>query len=228
MAAVKEAMKFKGTPYVWGGSTPQTGFDCSGLMQWAYAQQGITIPRVTYDQVDASGGTSVKRGDLLPGDLVFFGDPGAPHHVGMSLGGDKFLHAPSTGDVVKISSLNEPYFAQGFSGARRFDEAGSGAPQEQEVRTARAAHARDADEARRPETAVFQALRKQESTHHRSTVHVHEGDPPGGRRPRERRRRCGRPRRTRGLPGQRRPEGEGRRVDGAQGRRGGAAARAAR
>ena len=73
-AALAEAKKYLGTPYKWGGSTPQTGFDCSGLVQWAYAQQGIQIPRVTDQQILATNGTAVKRSELLAGDLVFFRD----------------------------------------------------------------------------------------------------------------------------------------------------------
>ena len=103
LAALEEAKKYTGTPYKWGGSTPQTGFDCSGLVQWAYAQAGIQIPRVTDAQIAAPNGTPVRRSELLPGDLVFFRDAsGYVHHVGISMGGDKFLHAPHTGDVVKV------------------------------------------------------------------------------------------------------------------------------
>src|SRR3954449_6389874 len=113
-----------GSPYKWGGASPSPGFDCSGLMQWAYAKAGIKIPRVTDQQILASNGTAVDRKHLLPGDLVFFRDSsGYVHHVGMSLGGDKFIAAPHTGDVVKISSLKEPYYAQQFTGGRRFDHA---------------------------------------------------------------------------------------------------------
>ena len=129
LAALKEAEKYTGTPYKWGGSTPQTGFDCSGLVQWAYAQAGVQIPRVTDAQIAATNGTAVRRSELLPGDLVFFRDAsGYVHHVGISMGGDKFLHAPHTGDVVKVSSLDEPYYAQQFTGGRRFDAAGAAAP----------------------------------------------------------------------------------------------------
>ncbi len=71
----------------------------------------------------------MKRSELLPGDLVFFRDStGYVHHVGMSLGGDKFIHAPHTGDVVKISSLDEPYYKEQFTGGRRFDKAATAAP----------------------------------------------------------------------------------------------------
>jgi cell wall-associated NlpC family hydrolase len=120
--AVAEARKYLGTPYQWGGESPQTGFDCSGLVQWAYAKAGIQIPRVTDQQIDAPGGIKVGRKHLLPGDLVFFRDAsGYVHHVGMSLGGDRFIEAPRTGLNVRISSLNDPYYAQQFTGGRRFD-----------------------------------------------------------------------------------------------------------
>ncbi len=91
-------------------------------MQWAYAKAGIQIPRVTDQQIDAAGATKVGRKHLLPGDLVFFRDAsGYVHHVGMSLGGDRFIEAPRTGLSVRISSLNDPYYAQQFTGGRRFD-----------------------------------------------------------------------------------------------------------
>ena len=129
LAALAEAQKYTGTPYRWGGSTPETGFDCSGLVQWAYAKVGIQIPRVTYDQIDAPNGSPVRRAELLPGDLVFFRDAaGSVHHVGISMGGDKFLHAPHTGDVVKVSSLDEPYYKAQFTGGRRFDTTAGAAP----------------------------------------------------------------------------------------------------
>ena len=127
LAAIEEASKYIGTDYKWGGSTPQTGFDCSGLMQWSYAQSGVQIPRVTYTQIEAPNGTEVAdRSSLKPGDLVFFSNAGDVHHVGMYLGDQKFLHAPSTGDVVKVSSLDEPYYAGQFAGGRRFDDERAG------------------------------------------------------------------------------------------------------
>jgi cell wall-associated NlpC family hydrolase len=107
-----------GTPYRWGGSSPATGFDCSGLVQYAYAQAGVQLPRVAADQFDV--GTPVSRDQLQPGDIVFFQDPsGDVHHEGIYVGGGRFLHAPHTGDVVKISSLSEPYYAGQFAGGRR-------------------------------------------------------------------------------------------------------------
>jgi NlpC/P60 family len=120
--ALAEARKYLGTPYQWGGESPQTGFDCSGLVQWAYAKAGIQIPRVTDQQILAPGAIKVGRNHLLPGDLVFFRDAsGYVHHVGMSLGGDRFIEAPRTGLNVRISSLKDPYYAEQFTGARRFD-----------------------------------------------------------------------------------------------------------
>jgi cell wall-associated NlpC family hydrolase len=166
-----------GVPYKWGGSSPSTGFDCSGLVQWAYAKVGIRIPRVTDQQILASNATAVGRKHLLPGDLVFFRDStGYVHHVGMSLGGDRFIHAPHTGDVVKISSLNERYYAQQFTGGRRFDEAvtnrdseparelaaSAARADERAVQVALAALETDAAEVQQPGTALFRALERQE------------------------------------------------------------------
>ena len=191
LAAIEEASKYIGTDYKWGGSTPQTGFDCSGLMQWAYAQSGVQIPRVTYTQIEAANGVEVDRSHLKPGDLVFFAASGDVHHVGMFLGGDKFLHAPHTGDVVKVSSLDEPYYAQQFAGGRRFDQgAGVAAPaaaapaaapavasaaaaaappaiDPTEVAKAQAAVARDAAEVRRNDSQLFQAIKASEASKER-------------------------------------------------------------
>ena len=185
LAALKEAQKYTGTPYKWGGSTPQTGFDCSGLVQWAYAQAGVQIPRVTDAQIAATNGTAVRRSELLPGDLVFFRDAsGYVHHVGISMGGDKFLHAPHTGDVVKVSSLDEPYYSQQFTGGRRFDAAGAAAPaavpaaapasapavDPVAVAAAQAAVARDAAEARQQNSGLFKAINAQEARNHKETA----------------------------------------------------------
>jgi cell wall-associated NlpC family hydrolase len=169
LAALAEAKKYMGTPYKWGGSTPQTGFDCSGLVQWAYAKSGITIPRTSEQQILATNGTSVDRGHLRPGDLVFFRNAsGDVHHVGISLGGDKFINAPHTGARVRVNSLDEPYYAQEFAGGRRFDAA-SHAPEPRApgvdpdaVQKAEESLARDAAEAQRPGTLLFQAVQAQE------------------------------------------------------------------
>ena len=188
-----------GTPYLWGGSSPDTGFDCSGLVQWAYAKAGISIPRVTDQQILAPGGTAVARRDLLPGDLVFFRDPsGYVHHVGISLGGDRFLHSPHTGDVVKVSSLNEPYYAQEFTAGRRFevpspagvqaarpaDEARLAPGDAEAVRLAEQMLARDAAEVHRFDSALFQALERQERGKGNVTQALRTVDPSRARGPR--------------------------------------------
>ena len=107
------ALSQLGTPYVWAGSAPG-GFDCSGLVMWAYAQVGVSLPHSTYAQW--AYGVSVSRDQLQPGDLVFFDGLG---HVGIYIGGGQFVHAPHTGDVVKISSLDESWYASTYVGARR-------------------------------------------------------------------------------------------------------------
>ena len=107
------AMQYLGVPYVWGGMSP-SGFDCSGLTSYAYAQVGVSLPHHAASQFNM--GTPVDRSQLEPGDLVFFDGLG---HMGMYIGGDQFIHAPHTGDVVKISSLNEPWYASRWVGARR-------------------------------------------------------------------------------------------------------------
>ena len=122
-AALAFAKSMMGTPYKWGGETPAEGFDCSGLVQWAYGKAGISLPRVTDQQFVAPGGVRVGRDDLKPGDLVFFRDStGYVHHVGISLGGDRFVGAPHTGAKVRIDSLNDAYWAKEFAGGRRFDQ----------------------------------------------------------------------------------------------------------
>jgi cell wall-associated NlpC family hydrolase len=107
------AMRYLGVPYVWGGASP-SGFDCSGLVMYAYAQMGISLPHYTGAQWNV--GVPVSRSDLQPGDLVFFDGLG---HVGIYIGGGQFIHAPHTGDVVKISSLSESWYAATYVGARR-------------------------------------------------------------------------------------------------------------
>jgi cell wall-associated NlpC family hydrolase len=109
-SAVTVAKKQLGVPYLWGGTTPR-GFDCSGLVQYCYAQIGTSIPRTSRVQFTSGQFIPPSRTDLLePGDLVFFGyggDPGRVHHVGMYVGGGVFIHAPGTGDHVKYSSLTD-------------------------------------------------------------------------------------------------------------------------
>ena len=100
-AVIDEAMKYLGVDYVWGGTTPD-GFDCSGLVQYVYRNVGISLPRVSQDQQNA--GTRVSLDSLQPGDLIFWGSPA--WHVAIYIGNNQYIHAPQTGDVVKISYLN--------------------------------------------------------------------------------------------------------------------------
>ncbi|MGB2876285.1 MAG: NlpC/P60 family protein [Gaiellaceae bacterium] len=106
------AMRYLGTPYVWGGASP-SGFDCSGFTMYVYAQVGVSLPHNAAAQYGY--GSPVSRADLQPGDLVFFDGLG---HVGLYVGGNSFIHAPHSGDVVKISSLSG-WYASTYVGARR-------------------------------------------------------------------------------------------------------------
>jgi hypothetical protein len=116
--AVLIAERYLGTPYVWGGASPQGGFDCSGLVTFVYAQLGISL--IHYSGAQYHEGTPVSVEELRPGDLVFF-EPGAtgPGHVGIYVGGGRFIQAPHTGDVVKISNLFAPPYSRIYVGAVR-------------------------------------------------------------------------------------------------------------
>jgi peptidoglycan hydrolase CwlO-like protein len=98
---VAYASNFLGTPYVWGANGPNS-FDCSGFTVYVFRHFGVSLTRTTYTQIKQ--GSYVSRGDLEAGDLVFFGT-GTPHHVGIYVGNNSYIHAPQTGDVVKISAL---------------------------------------------------------------------------------------------------------------------------
>lgn len=115
---VSTAKKYLGTPYVWGGTTPK-GFDCSGLVQYAFAQNGKKVPRTSQEQF--KGGTAVNQNNLQSGDLVFFkgsdGTSTAPGHVGIYIGNGQYIQAPKTGDVVKISNMSD---RRDYVGARRY------------------------------------------------------------------------------------------------------------
>jgi peptidoglycan DL-endopeptidase CwlO len=106
------AMRYLGVPYRWGGASP-SGFDCSGLVMYVFAQIGVPLPHSSYAMFGM--GTPVSISQLQPGDLVFFS---GASHMGIYIGGGQFIHAPHTGDVVKISSLSG-YYASAFAGGRR-------------------------------------------------------------------------------------------------------------
>jgi cell wall-associated NlpC family hydrolase len=107
------AMQYLGVPYVWGGASP-SGFDCSGFSMYVFAQVGVSLPHHAASQYGL--GTPVSKDQLQAGDLVFFNGLG---HMGIYIGGGQFIHAPHTGDVVKISSLSDSWYARTWVGARR-------------------------------------------------------------------------------------------------------------
>jgi cell wall-associated NlpC family hydrolase len=113
--AVAVAMRYLGVPYVWGGESP-SGFDCSGLTKFAYAQVGVGLSHYTGSQWNEGARVS-SMSDLQPGDLVFFHSD--LHHMGMYIGGGQMIHAPHTGDVVKITSITSGYYAGSFQGGVR-------------------------------------------------------------------------------------------------------------
>jgi len=105
-AVIAEAKKYLGVPYVWGGTSP-SGFDCSGFTSYVYKKVGISLPRTSRAQQNI--GKQVSLSNVQPGDLVFMGKPA--YHVGIYIGGGKYIHAPQTGDVVKIASFNPSKFS---------------------------------------------------------------------------------------------------------------------
>ena len=108
-----------GKRYRSGGISPQSGFDCSGLVFWAYQQHGIQVPRVTTGQVKA--GTAISRSRLLPGDILVFREPSAPNklHTGIYTGNDNFVHSPASGSSVRIDNLNATHWRNAFISGRR-------------------------------------------------------------------------------------------------------------
>lgn len=108
--AVDAALDQRGTPYEWGGSSPG-GFDCSGLIQWSYKQAGVDLPRTADSQAET--GQSVSRGDLEPGDIVYFYSPVS--HDGIYIGDGKMVHAPDSGSVVRVQDVMD----NGYQGATR-------------------------------------------------------------------------------------------------------------
>ncbi|MBU1042156.1 MAG: C40 family peptidase [Proteobacteria bacterium] len=116
---VAAARSLTGAPYKWGGESPQTGFDCSGLTWWAYRQVGVDLPRVSYEQYEV--GHPVGRRDIRPGDLVFFRLRGKSTnmHVGIATDETTFIHSPSSGGRVREEPFDIGYWREHFIGARR-------------------------------------------------------------------------------------------------------------
>jgi hypothetical protein len=117
---VKTAQSFIGVPYRWGGASEKRGFDCSGLTMAVYKLNGLNLPRTSQKQYET--GAFQKRKSLLKGDLVFFDiyRRGKISHVGLYAGGDKFIHAPRTGQKVRVDSLSNTYYKKRYAGAKTY------------------------------------------------------------------------------------------------------------
>lgn len=117
---VKTAQQYIGIPYRWGGESPRTGFDCSGLTMVVYQLNGLDLPRSSSQQWQA--GTPVDRSQLTKGDLVFFATAGGRRvsHVGIYTGNGKFLHAPGRGRTIRLSPLSGRYYKSRYLGARSY------------------------------------------------------------------------------------------------------------
>ena len=117
----RTAQQFKGMPYVWGGTSPKSGFDCSGLVQYVYAKWGIYLPRCASEQVNK--GVPVKQNELQAGDLVFFKNTykRGLSHVGIFVGDGWFIHASSSRTGVILSRLDSGYHKEHWYGARRMN-----------------------------------------------------------------------------------------------------------
>lgn len=117
--AARTAERFVGIPYRWGGDNVVEGMDCSGFVRAVYNLCGLSIPRTSRDQYRA--GDAVSRQDLQDGDLVFFGASADKiNHVGIYVGGGKFVHAPRRGEEIRVTSVDENYFDKRYVGARRY------------------------------------------------------------------------------------------------------------
>lgn len=114
---VNRALTYRGTPYVWGGTSTR-GFDCSGFTQYLFRQQGKSIPRTAKQQFGA--GTPVSRANLRQGDLVFFNTTGPITHVGMYIGNGKFVHAANPRRGVRVDNMSNSYYSSRYAGARRY------------------------------------------------------------------------------------------------------------
>jgi cell wall-associated NlpC family hydrolase len=120
-AILKAARSQMGKPYAYGGHSPHTGFDCSGLVYWCYRQYDSVLPRTVRGQYRL--GVAVARPELRAGDLVFFSTASGlqPSHVGIMLNHDRFIHAPAGGEMVREDELRNNYWRRTFYGARRIE-----------------------------------------------------------------------------------------------------------
>ena len=120
---VMTAMNFLGVPYVRGGISEETGFDCSGFTRHIFENSiGLALPRRADEQARSAGLLAINRAELKPGDLVFFNTMKRTFsHVGIYVGDDKFIHAPRTGSEVRIEDMRQSYWARRYTGARRAD-----------------------------------------------------------------------------------------------------------
>ncbi len=113
------ALSLVGTPYRYGGNTPQAGFDCSGLIGYVFRQAAaLSLPRTTRE-LQAMRGREVRRDALASGDLVFFGARGRVNHAGIYVGEGRFVHAPSSGGTVRLDALDGHYWRDSYLGAKR-------------------------------------------------------------------------------------------------------------
>lgn len=118
-AVLIRAISLVGTPYKWGGNTPEGGFDCSGLVNYVYRDMlDMRLPRTTSELIKLQG-PRIQPVQLAGGDLVFFGSGGQVSHVGIYVGEGRFVHAPSSGGTVRLDQLDDPWWRDHYSGARR-------------------------------------------------------------------------------------------------------------
>jgi cell wall-associated NlpC family hydrolase len=115
------ALSLDGIPYKYGGTSPETGFDCSGFVRYVYKKSiGLSLPRVTEDISEV--GTEEDLDELRPGDLVFYNTMHKRYsHVGIYLGDGQFVHSPSTGKSVTVANMNDSYWRKRYNGARRIN-----------------------------------------------------------------------------------------------------------
>jgi cell wall-associated NlpC family hydrolase len=118
-SVLMRALGLVGTPYRYGGNTPESGFDCSGLVTYVYRDMlALNLPR-TSRELAAIQGPKIATDRLTAGDLVFFGSKGNVSHVGIYVGEGRFVHAPSTGGTVRLDNLDGPYWRNHYTGAKR-------------------------------------------------------------------------------------------------------------